>query len=155
MTVACERIDLTPQPAVAIRTHAAVEALSDVLGKSYGALAGYLSEVGEAPAGAPYVAYYNMDMANLDIEIGFPIARPVSGRDEILAVEIPGGPVARCLYTGTYQEIGAAYDALSQWVTAQGDEPTGVSYEFYLNDPTETPPAELQTQIVFPLKPAA
>jgi len=27
-----------------------------------------------------------------------------------------------------------------------------VAYEFYLNDPQTTPPSELQTQVVFPLK---
>jgi effector-binding domain-containing protein len=33
-----------------------------------------------------------------------------------------------------------------------GYQPTGVAYEVYLNDPDETPPEELQTQIAFPLK---
>jgi effector-binding domain-containing protein len=41
-----------------------------------------------------------------------------------------------------------------QWMAEQGYEGTGVSYELYLNDPTETPPAELQTQIIFPVKSA-
>lgn len=147
-----ERVEVTAQPVVSLRTHAAVQDLSQVLGESYGKLAGYLNEIGEAPAGAPFVAYYNMDMANLDLEIGLPVARPVVGRDDIQATEIPGGPLARCLYVGPYDGIASAYDALGQWMQEQGYEPAGVSYEHYLNDPAETPPAELQTRIDLPLK---
>jgi effector-binding domain-containing protein len=55
------------------------------------------------------------------------------------------------LLTGRYGDITPAYDALTQFVKEQGYEPTGISYEFYLNDPAETPQEQLQTQIVFPL----
>jgi effector-binding domain-containing protein len=47
--------------------------------------------------------------------------------------------------------LGAAYEALQQWTTANGYMPSGVAYEFYLNDPQSTPAAELQTQVMFPL----
>jgi effector-binding domain-containing protein len=48
--------------------------------------------------------------------------------------------------------MAPAYEELSQWVKDQGYETTGVVYEMYLNRPDQTSPAELQTQIVFPLK---
>ena len=52
----------------------------------------------------------------------------------------------------TFQKIEPAYNALSQWIADNGYEPTGVAYEMYLNDPMQTLPQELRTQIVFPLK---
>ena len=84
------------------------------------------------------------------MEFGFPVARPLPGQDEIKAGEIPEGRVAACLYTGPYSEMEPAYDALAKWVEDNGYETTGVTYELYLNDPRQTPPA--QTQIIFPLK---
>ena len=48
--------------------------------------------------------------------------------------------------------VSPAYEALSAWIEENGYEPTGVAYEFYLNDPGEVPPEELMTQISFPLK---
>ena len=140
------------RPALSIRTRTSVQALPEVVGQAYGKIAGYLAELGKVPAGAPFVAYYNMDMQDLDIEIGFPVAKPQEGKGEIRASQVPGGKLAFALHTGPYREIGPAYEALTQYVREQGCEPTGVSYEFYLNDPQETPPAELQTQVVFPLK---
>ena len=41
---------------------------------------------------------------------------------------------------------------MMEWVPANGYTATGVSYEFYLNDPEQTPENELLTKIVFPLK---
>jgi effector-binding domain-containing protein len=112
----------------------------------------YAGQLGVQPSGAPFIAYYNMDMADLDMEIGFPFAQKLAGKDDILGGEIPSGKAASCLHVGPYDQLGAAYEALNKWMQANGYVPTGVVYEFYLNDPQATPPAELQTQLVFPLK---
>ena len=72
--------------------------------KPWSTILQYAGQMGVQPSGPPFVAYYNLDMQDLDLEIGFP-------------------------YT-----------------------PSGVAYEFYLNDPRSTPAAELQTQVVFPLR---
>ena len=122
------------------------------MGQAYGAIAQYLGGLGERPAGPPFTAYYNMDMQDLDVEIGFPVSRKVAGEGDILACELPAGKIATCIHVGPYSELTPAYTALSEWTEAQGYEATGVAYEFYLNDPTQTPPEELMTQIVFPLK---
>ncbi|MHB0856726.1 MAG: GyrI-like domain-containing protein [Anaerolineae bacterium] len=151
-TYPCEiRVQLE-QPTLFVRTTCSMEELPTRLGQAWGAVAGYLAESGEAPAGAPFAAYYNMDMQNLDLAIGFPVSHPLPGRGEIQSGMIPGGELATCLYTGAYGCLAAGYDTLTRWVNEQGREASGVAYEFYLNDPTETPEAELQTAIVFPLR---
>jgi len=151
MTHTCELIQRSAQPTLSIRTRTNVEKLPQVFGVAYGKIMQYMGELGETPGGAPYAAYYNMDMQDLDMEIGFPVLSPLPGRDEVQAGQLPGGKAATCLHTGPYNEIASAYDDLSAWITAQGLHPNGVAYEFYLNDPEHTPPAELQTLILFPL----
>jgi len=93
-----------------------------------------------------------MDMQDLDIEIGFPFVQKMMGEGEVIAGEIPGGGAAACLHVGPYDQVGATYDALQKWMEANGHTPSGIAYEFYLNDPQTTPATELQTQVVFPLK---
>lgn len=153
MAYSCEVKEQPAQATLSIRTRAAVQDLPRVFGQGYEAIYRYLTELGEQPTGAPFAAYYNMDMENLDIELGFPVTRELPGRVEIKAGQIPGGRVATCLYTGPYSDMAPAYEELSQWLKDNGYEASGVVYEQYLNGP-ETPPAELQTQIVFPLKSA-
>ncbi len=152
MSYKCELKEQAAQPTLSIRTRTPVQNLPQALGQAYGAIAQYLGELGEQPAGAPFTAYYNMDMQDLDIEIGFPVSKKLAGRGAIQSAEIPAGKYATCLYTGPYGEISPAYDALSQWVKDHGLEATGLAYEMYLNDPAQTPPQELQTQVVFLLK---
>lgn len=148
----CELLDRPAQPALVIRTRTPVEGLPQVVGRAYGAIMQYAGQLGAQPDGAPFVAYHNMDLTDLDMEIGFPFAQRLTGQGHILAGEIPGGKAAACLHVGPYDQLGAAYAALGEWMQAGGHMPAGVAYEFYLNDPQTTPPAELQTQLVFPLR---
>jgi effector-binding domain-containing protein len=152
MGYSCELLDRPVQPALVVRTRTAVKNLPQVLGQAFDAILQVAGEVGAQPSGAPFVAYHNMDMADLEIEIGFPFNGKPDGKGEVLAGEIPGGRAAACLHVGPYDQVGAAYQALQQWMQANGCVPTGVAYEFYLNDPGSTPPGELQTRVVFPLR---
>ncbi|OQY41540.1 MAG: AraC family transcriptional regulator [Anaerolineaceae bacterium 4572_78] len=152
MAYTCDLVERPTQPTLSIRTSSAVQDLPDVLGQSYGAISQYLAVLGESPAGAPFVGYYNMDMQDLDIEIGFPVSKELSGKGNIQTSEIQGGKFAATLHIGSYGEIESAYDALSRWMNENGHDSIGVSYEIYLNDPTRVQPNELQTKILFPLK---
>jgi effector-binding domain-containing protein len=152
MEYRCELLDRPAQPTLVIRTHASVQSLPQVLGEAYGAVLQTAGQMGLRPSGAPFVAYHNMDMTDLDMEIGFPFEQKPNGKDPVLAGEIPGGKAASCLHVGPYEQVGAAYAALQKWMQENACVPAGVVYEFYLNDPETTPPAELQTQVVFPLE---
>jgi len=152
MEYRCEVVERAAQPTLAVRTRTPIERLAQVVGQAYGEVWQYASQLGLQPSGAPYVAYYNMDMKDLDIEIGFPYERELPGKGNVAAGAIPGGKAATCLHVGPYPELGKAYEALHAWMAANGHTPTGVAYEIYLNDPQTTPPAELQTQLVFPVK---
>jgi effector-binding domain-containing protein len=152
MSYHCQAIDRSVQPVLSVRTNVSIESLPDAMGKAYGDIMRYLGELGEYPAGAPFAAYYNMDMQNLDVEIGFPVSRELPGKSQIQAGEIPGGSAATCIYTGPYKDCAPAYKALSAWIKENGYEASGVAYEFYLNDPGQVPPEELQMQILFPLE---
>ena len=151
MTYKCELIERSAQPTLSVRTRTTVQDLPQTFGAAYSKIMQYMGELGETPGGAPFAAYYNMDMQDLDMEIGFPVLSVLPGRGEVQAGQIPAGKAAACLHTGPYPEIASAYNALSAWIAAQGIQPTGVAYEFYLNDPEHTPPAELQTLILFPV----
>lgn len=99
MTHTCQAQEQPVQPTLTIRTRTPVDALPQIVGQAFGAVAQYLAELGETPAGPPFAAYHNMDMQDLDAEFGFPVSRPLAGRGEIQPGEIPGGLVASCLHS--------------------------------------------------------
>ena len=147
----CKTQTLPAQPVLTVRTHTPVEGLPQALGMAYKRIFEHLQELGQQPAGAPFVAYYNLDMQDLDLEIGFPVAAALPGKGEVLSSEIPERKAATCLYLGPYPGMSAAYDALNGYVAQNGLTINGPIYEYYLNDPSNTPPQELQTEIIFPV----
>jgi len=139
-------------PTLAVRTRTPVTQLPKVLGQTYDLIYQYLQEIGEKPVEAAYAAYYNMDMNDLDIEVGFVVAKPLPGRGRIYSSEIPGGNQASTMYKGPYNQMEPVYKAFSEWMVANNYIPTGVVYELYYNDLSQVPESELLTKIVFPLK---
>lgn len=139
-------------PVLSVRTRTPVSNLPAVLGETYASVAKYIAEQGGEFAFAPFVAYYNMDMNDLDVEVGFPVKQALPGRDAIQAGVIPAGKQVTLLYKGPYEGMQVPYDAISQWMKDKGLEPVGTAYEFYLNDPKQVPPEALETIIMFPVK---
>jgi effector-binding domain-containing protein len=152
MEYKCEVVDYPARIVMSVRAKSSIQELSQVIYTKYAQIAGYLAGLGESPSDSAFVAYYNMDMNDLDIEIGFPISKKLAGKDDMSSGEIPAGKYATCLHIGPYNQLEQAYQALKDWISANGYHPTGVAYEFYLNDPAVTPPDELKTLIGFPLR---
>ena len=153
MEYKCEINELPEQLVLAVRTRSSVFKLPKVLAITFEKFDKRFKELGEEPVGAPFVAYYNMNMFNLDIEIGFPVTKVLQDDQEIKAGIIPAGKFAMTEHQGPYNKIRPAYDALKRFVKSEGYQATGVAYEYYLNDPAITKPNDLLTRVVFPLKP--
>ncbi len=141
-------------PALVVRTRTPVQNLPNVLGDAYGAIFAHLGSLGQSPSGPPFSAYYNDDMQDLDVEIGFPVAQPLPGAGEVRPTLVPGGATAVCLHVGPYNKMGAAYAALTAWMKENRYEAAGPAYEIYLNDPGTTPHSQLETQVAIPVRPA-
>lgn len=140
------------QPVLSIRTRTTVDNLPEEIGKAYGAIMKYLHEIGEQPLAVAFAAYYNMDMQDLDVEMGFPVPKPLAGKGDINSGEIPGGMQVSCMHKGPYNQMEPVYNAMLQWIKENGYTPTGVAYEFYYNSSADVPESELLTRVVFPLK---
>ena len=153
MSYECEFVQLQERPTLAVRLHAPVERMSEVLGPAWGKVMAYAGPAGAAPADAPFVAYHNMDMSDLDLEVGFVFARPLPGAGEVVASAIAAGEAVQCVHVGPYDQVGGAYDAIAAFLAEHGRTGGGPSYEFYLNDPQETPSAQLRTRVLMPVLP--
>ena len=146
-------LDLPAQPVLIMRAVLPVEKLPEFFGKAFGGVMAYLEEIGEAPAGMPFGAYYNLDMSALEVEAGFPVARKLADRGEIQCKEIPAGKFISTVHHGAYDTMVPAYEAMTEWAKANQLEPSGVAYEYYLNDPGADPSIVAETEVRFPVKP--
>ncbi len=151
MDIQCEVKERPAMPVLSIRTRIPGAELKSIIGQSYAKIGTYLEKLGKQPVYAPFVVYYNMDMNDLDIEMGFPTEAGLPGEGEIQANALPAGKALTAMYTGSYEKMVEAYAVIENWAKEHGVQFAGVGYEFYHNDPAVTPPEQLITEIVFPL----
>jgi AraC family transcriptional regulator len=67
--------------------------------------------------------------------------------------QLPGGQYAVLRHQGPYSDMRAAYEWLyDTWLVRSGREAADTpGFEIYLNNPKQTAPAELLTEICLPL----
>ena len=152
--------DRDAQPYVAIRTQVTMQTMGSVLPQLWDEVFAWLGQRGIAPDGQPLLRFLVIDMARqLDIEVGVPVARALSGDARVIPSLLPAGRYATLVYSGVGNGI-AANAALQDWAaqqgigwqkeaTAQGDRWES-RVEFSLTDPAAEPdPARWQTEIAY------
>jgi effector-binding domain-containing protein len=138
------------QPYMGIRTVTPWQQLPVVIPRSIGEVFDFLGEQGLEPRGAPFIRYHVIDMeGELDIEVGWPVAQPVSGNSRVQPGSFPAGRYASLVHTGPYDQLVQANAALLDWIARAGakvdQSPTprgdafGSRYESYLSEPDEKP----------------
>jgi effector-binding domain-containing protein len=107
------------------------------------------------PAGPWYTAYHNAEAteAEVDLEVGVPVAEPIEVSGRVVGSVIPGGLVATTIHAGRYEDVAPAYRALGEWVQEHGHETAGPPREVYLVSPDQVAESgALRTEIVWPIR---
>jgi AraC family transcriptional regulator len=68
--------------------------------------------------------------------------------------EIPGGSYATLEYVGPYEEMEPVWTELTEYVEGSLGRTVGrgAAFEIYVNDPSDTPPAQLITELYMPVQ---
>ena len=103
-------------------------------------------------AGPLYSHHFRMDPGLFDFEVGIPVEREVAPSGRVLPGELPAATVARTIYAGTYDSLGAAWGELDRWIASAGHEPAPSLWERYLSGPeSSSDPAQWRTELNRPL----
>jgi effector-binding domain-containing protein len=146
------------EPQHVLVRHVSVEQvdLGRAIQETFGEAYGFFGRSGVQPAGPPFLVYHHgPEGGRWEADICAPcvmtsVAPPV--HFEYRTVD--GGAVATVLHRGPYETISNAYVALADWVKERGYEFTGSPREIYLSEP-DVPPAEIETVLEWPVRPAA
>lgn len=148
------KIEMSEQPSLpvlAMHKRTTVDQMPQELDKIFKKIIQYLSEIGEEPSNIYFAAYHNMEMDNLDLEVGVVVNKMLPGKGDIQAGEIPAGKQVSTFYKGPHKEAKSSFNTVIQWMDENGYISTGVIYEFYYHSPVKLPESELITKIVFPV----
>ncbi|MFN8628780.1 MAG: GyrI-like domain-containing protein [Chloroflexota bacterium] len=153
---------LSAQPCAALRLTRPMTGIDigELVGQHLGALFAQLAPRGAELAGAPYVRYHEWGDATAVVEIGFPVndvgrlglpALDDAADGEPGAAQLPAGRAVVATHRGAYNELMTAWRDVDGWMVGRGLHAGGAPWESYVDNPDEVPPAELRTEIVWPL----
>jgi effector-binding domain-containing protein len=123
-----------------------------VMGPGIGEVRAAVAAQGIATAGAWFTHHLRMDPDTFDFEVGVPVAAPVAAVGRVKAGRLPAGKVARTIFHGGYEGLGAAWGELNAWIAANGHTPGPDLWECYVAGPESSPdPAAWRTELNRPL----
>jgi effector-binding domain-containing protein len=126
--------------------------IRSVMGPGLAELMAALGAQGIAPTGPWLTHHLRMDPATFDFEICVPVARAVAATGRVRPGQLPAATVARTVYHGGYEGLGAAWQEFDAWIRAQGRKPGPSLWEVYLTDPATNPdPSTWRTELNRPL----
>ncbi len=150
----------------AIPATVTMDGIAAAVDDAFPELFGWLAGQGIAPVGPPLIRYLVIDMAGeLQIELGVPVAAPVTASGRVQPGVLPEGKYAVLRHTGPYDGLVASNAALLQWAREKGiafdtsDTPRGSAWrgraEHYLTNPAAEPdPAKWETDVAYLTSPA-
>ena len=145
-----ELIKAAKQPVLSIRTNTSTANLPSVIGDSFKRISEYLNEINELMSDVPFVAYHSLDPEDLDIEIGFPVSRPLPGKNDVKPSFFHETLAVFSMFRGPYSEMESLYNEMNNWIEESSYHFSGVYYEYYYNG-IEFPESELLTKVLIPV----
>ena len=128
--------------------------MAEIMVEGYQRLWAYIAKCGKQMAGAPYCKYTNgrENFMKWDIELGVPVSEPLPEQDGVYMSKTCEGKAITAIHKGAYKDIEKTYAPMMQYLAENKLESTGTYYDYYLNNPADTPESELLTKVVFPIK---
>lgn len=147
--------DVDPMRVVANR---AIVANYGAVGSLLGPLIEEMESADMQSDGPPMAIYFDEEYkhSDVDVEVAFPIAETIDADQSGLTIKtLGGGTVAMVIHQGSYDDFRSAYQALMEWIRANGYRIIGPNREIYLRGPeSQVDPADYLTEIQFPVAPA-
>jgi effector-binding domain-containing protein len=156
MTYRVQIRQTNPQPILSIRAVVPTLELVGFFDEATIEMKTYLAQVRVSITGPAMSLWHSApgEIENAsDIETCWPVAGPAPASGRMRYRELPAGLEAFTVHAGSYDTMGAAFDAIWNWIQEQGYEMDGPPRDVVLVGPNDTPdPEQYRTEIVYPVR---
>ena len=107
---------------------------------------------GIKPTGPMFSYHLKMPSDVFDFEVGVPVAKAIAPTGRVRPSTLPKSRIARTIYRGPYESLGAAWGEFGQWITNQNLTAAPRLWECYVTGPQAGPdPSTWKTELNRPL----
>lgn len=142
-------------PAAATAVIAGVVPMDEIPGffdRAFAELAATLADQQLSPAGPAFALYHRPPAGTADLEVGFPVDRPVRAEGRVGPGTLPAGRTARLEHRGTYDTLRESWNRLQGWMAERGLVAGELLWECYVTEPRpDLDPATMVTVLHWPL----
>jgi effector-binding domain-containing protein len=153
MTVSVEVQTVQPRRLAAVRRQVAPGEVGSAWGPAVGQVWDFIrGQPGLWTDGHNIFVYHQSKQPDgpLLCDFGVEVTRSFEAAGEVHPTETPGGEAVVAVHRGPYDRMHEAYNAIDEWMVANGRESAGHSWEIY-GDPTPDP-TDTETTVVHLLK---
>lgn len=139
---------VTTQHAAVMKATLRTDELGGWISSAFDRVAEYLGRHRLTPNGMPFARHVLADHT-FEVEVGYPVAASIEGDGTVQPSSLPGGSVVVAWHIGPYDQLGETYQAVDEWLKAEGGTRTGDAWEIY-HDPPVGDPRFWRTEVVQP-----
>ncbi|MGH6857571.1 MAG: GyrI-like domain-containing protein [Methylocella sp.] len=145
-------IETAPQLTAGIRLCVAWAEMRKVMGPGLSELKAAVAAQGIATTGPWFDHHFRWPTDTFDFEICLPVAAQVKPVGRVKAGQLPAATVARTIYHGNYDGLGAAWGEFEAWILAKGYKTGPDFWQCYVPGPeSNADPATWRTELNQPL----
>lgn len=123
-----------------------------VMGAAIQELIGAIAAQQAGPVGPMYTYHRRNPTDTFDLEVGFPVSKPIAPAGRVQPGQIPAARVARTVYRGGYEGLGNAWGEFMGWIRDNGHRSAETLWERYVAGPESgTDATQWQTEFNRPL----
>ncbi|QBB70554.1 AraC family transcriptional regulator [Pseudolysobacter antarcticus] len=128
-------VQTTTQLTAIIPIKVARSEMQKVMGPGINEVIAAVKAQGIGPTGPWFTHHLRITAEEFDFEICVPVSAPVTPVGRVKQGQWPAMKVARAIYSGPYEGLGAAWAELGAWITANGFSPATDLWERYISGP--------------------
>jgi effector-binding domain-containing protein len=136
-------VQTTAQPAAVIRLTIPRVEIRQHMGPAMQEVMMTVATLGLVATGPMFSHHFRVTPDIFDFEVGVPVRGTVTPTGRVVASTLPACTVARTVYRGGFEGLGAAWGEFNAWVKANGHTGTDGMWESYLAGPESSPDPKL------------
>jgi effector-binding domain-containing protein len=147
-----EIVETHPQDLATLHQVVPRHGIQQIMGPGIQEVMGVVAAQGQKPVGPWLTHHLRMDPDVFDFEICVPVSRPITPAGRVQPGRRPHAKVARTVYHGSYEGIGAAWGEFQRWIRDNHHTPAADIWEVYLKGPeSSASAADWQTELIQPI----